>query len=210
MYSGAATPPIASESALVQRLVRAVVVAAHHVRDPEVEHRRRRLRGDRWRNRPRAATSRPSKRCGRPRGRLAVALLAIALAHRPLVPLDPEPAQIVEDRLLATREVAAGSVSSIRSSIVLGEVAVGDRAERVANVERAGRARSEADFTPPSLGFLFSALVRRRSADPPERLGELAREHPDRVRVSLRDLRQHLEVLVGEQLLVGVRPRGSP
>src|SRR5213078_4761700 len=37
-----------------------------------------------------------------------------------------------------------------------------------------------------------------------ERLGELRRDDPDLVRFALRDLRQHLEVLVGEQLRVGV------
>src|SRR4051794_5817249 len=37
----------------------------------------------------------------------------------------------------------------------------------------------------------------------PERLGELARDDEDLVRVALRELRQHLEVLVGQQALVG-------
>src|SRR5207245_4151818 len=38
----------------------------------------------------------------------------------------------------------------------------------------------------------------------PERLLELARDDPDLVRLALRDLRQHLEVLVGKQLRVSV------
>ena len=37
-----------------------------------------------------------------------------------------------------------------------------------------------------------------------ERRRQLAGDHPDLVRVALRDLRQHLQVLVGEQLRVGV------
>jgi hypothetical protein len=38
----------------------------------------------------------------------------------------------------------------------------------------------------------------------PERARELARDDPDLVRVALRALRQHLQILVGEQLGVGV------
>jgi hypothetical protein len=40
----------------------------------------------------------------------------------------------------------------------------------------------------------------QRLAQLHERPRELARDDPDLVRVALRDLRQHLEVLVGEQL----------
>src|SRR5919109_1505378 len=43
-----------------------------------------------------------------------------------------------------------------------------------------------------------------RLAQLSQRARELARDDPDLVRVALRDLRQHLEVLVGEQLRVGV------
>src|SRR5436305_13861481 len=50
-----------------------------------------------------------------------------------------------------------------------------------------------------------SAATRRdRRAELAERLRELARDDPDLVCLSLRDLRKHLEVLVGEQLRVGV------
>src|SRR5437870_75405 len=45
---------------------------------------------------------------------------------------------------------------------------------------------------------------RDRRAELAERLRELARDDPDLVRLALRDLRQHLEVLVGEQLRIGV------
>src|SRR5437899_203748 len=43
-----------------------------------------------------------------------------------------------------------------------------------------------------------------RSPDPAGRLRELARDDPDLVRVALRDLREHLQVLIGEQLRVDV------
>src|SRR5947207_10950017 len=48
------------------------------------------------------------------------------------------------------------------------------------------------------------AARRDRRAELAERLRELARDDPDLVRLALRDLREHLEVLVGEQLRVGV------
>src|SRR5947207_7653985 len=45
---------------------------------------------------------------------------------------------------------------------------------------------------------------RDRRAELAERLRDLARDDPDLVRLALRDLRQHLQVLVGEQLRVRV------
>ena len=77
--------------------------------------------------------------------RLEVALRAIALADRALVPLDPEPAQVVEDRLLAPGQVPGevGVVDAQQHPVA--EPPVRDRAERVADVQRAGRARREAD-----------------------------------------------------------------
>src|SRR2546423_8938703 len=54
-------------------------------------------------------------------------------------------------------------------------------------------------------GVSGSATARRdRRAELSERLRELARDDPDLVRLALRDLRKHLEVLVGEQLRIGV------
>ena len=51
-------------------------------------------------------------------------------------------------------------------------------------------------------------------AQPAERVRQLARDHPDLVRVALRELRQHLQVLVGEELRVGIalvdRPEHGP
>ena len=83
------------------------------------------------------------------RGRLAVALAAVALAHRPLVPVDPQPAEVVEDRLFPALDVPGrvGVVDPQQEGAA--EVAVGDRAEGVADVERARRARREADLHPP-------------------------------------------------------------
>ena len=148
MYSGGSAPSARDERA-VQRLVRPVVVAADHVGDPEVE-----VVDDARKVVGRVPSSRssvtPWKRCGQSGRRLAVARLPLALAHRPLVPVDPEPAQVVEDRLLAAGQVArrVGVVDAQQHRVA--EVAVGDRAERVADVERAGRARREADAGPAS------------------------------------------------------------
>ena len=50
---------------------------------------------------------------------------------------------------------------------------------------------------------------RQRGPELVQRLRELARDDPDLVRLALGDLRQHLQVLVGEQLRVGVAARGS-
>src|SRR5438034_8361365 len=74
-------------------------------------------------------------------GGLAVAGATVALAHRSLVPVDPEPAEIVEDRLLAPLDVASrvGVVDPQQEGAA--EVAVDDRAERIADVERARRTR---------------------------------------------------------------------
>src|SRR5439155_25927302 len=85
----------------VQRLVRAVVVPSDDVRDPEIDV------VDDARELVRGAAVRPEQlhaleAVGQPRGRLAIALAALALADRALIPLDPEPAEIVEDRLLPT------------------------------------------------------------------------------------------------------------
>ena len=105
---------------LLELLVRPVVGAADHVRDPEVDGRRRRWRAGRSACRRPAAAS-----CGRS-GRavlvgladrlrsLAMPLCTLALPHRPLVPGDPEPFEIVENRFAAALDVPrARSVSSM-------------------------------------------------------------------------------------------------
>src|SRR5207302_2866739 len=43
----------------------------------------------------------------------------------------------------------------------------------------------------------------KRPAEMPERLRELARDDPDLVRLTMRDLRQRLNVLIGEELGIG-------
>ena len=85
----------------------------------------------------------------RPLGRLGVDAAALALPHGPFVPGDAEPAEVVEDRLLAAGHVAlrVGVVDAQdeRAAVLVGEGAVGDGAERVAEMERPRRARREAD-----------------------------------------------------------------
>src|SRR5438105_9290374 len=55
---------------------------------------------------------------------------------------------------------------------------------------------------------MASALPRvsatERPTEAPERLRKLARNDPDLVRLALRDLRQDLQILVGEELRVGI------
>ena len=104
--------------ATMEILVGPVVVAPVHVRDPEVgvvDHAREMVgRGAVLAEKRDAVEAVRSD----PLGRLPVAVLAGALANRPLVPGDPEPREVVEDRLVSLpRYFRAGSVSSIRSSI---------------------------------------------------------------------------------------------
>src|SRR5439155_22146465 len=72
-------------------------------------------------------------------------VLAVTLPHRPVVPRDPEPLELAQDRLLTAREVAhrIGVVDPKQQPVA--EVTVGDRAQRVSEVERPRRARCEAD-----------------------------------------------------------------
>ena len=101
----------------VQRLVRPVIGTSDDVRDPEVEvvddarqvERRRAVVA------PEHHALEALRQPGFP-GRLQMALGARALPRRPVVPDDPEPAQIVEHALLAAGDISPGSVSSMRSS----------------------------------------------------------------------------------------------
>jgi A/G-specific adenine glycosylase len=76
---------------------------------------------------------------------LSVALLPIALSHRPFVPVEAEPLEVADDLVLAAGDV------SLRIGVVdpeehpVAERAVGDRAEGVPDVERSRWAWSEAD-----------------------------------------------------------------
>ena len=144
--------------ALLHLLVRPVVGAANDVRDPEVEVVddgcelvRRGAVGPRERgagepDRPVRVAHRSCVE--RERSGLGMTGRAGALPDRPLLPRDPEPAEIGEDRLLAAGHGALGvgvvDPQHERSAVLVGVAAVGDRAERVAEMERPGRARGEA------------------------------------------------------------------
>ena len=170
--------PSASKSRRCSGLVRPVVVAADDVRDPEVDVVDDASRAGTSASRPRAASVIPLEAVAPPSERrlrrLAVPVGALALAHRPLVPRDPEPLEVGEDRLLPARDVARriGVVDPQQQPARRRRAPVRDRAERVADVERARRARCEADFDHrPSLG-LSSARdgILARNSSPPKRL----------------------------------------
>ena len=73
----------------------------------------------------------------------------LALADRTLVPCDAEPAEVGQDRLLtswdASLRIGVVDTQHERAAVLVGKRAVGDRAERVAEMERPRRARGEAD-----------------------------------------------------------------
>jgi hypothetical protein len=91
--------------AAMEWLVRPVVVAAVDVGDAEVDvvdHARQVIRRRAVFPQERDAFEAVGPDLG---GRVAIALLALALPDRPLLPIDPEPAQVLEDRLLPARNV---------------------------------------------------------------------------------------------------------
>ena len=150
---------------LLHLLVRPVVGAADDVRDAEVEivDDRRELVGRRAvgarQRRPGEADravriAHARRRRARAAAASACALGSFALPDRPFVPADPEPLEIGENRLLAAGDdalrVGVVDAQHERATVLVGECAVGDGAERVAEVERAGRARREADADPAS------------------------------------------------------------
>ena len=128
----------------VQLLVRPVIRTADDVRDAEVDV----VDDGREMERRRAVVA-PEHHTVEPlwQRRLLrccqMTLRALALAHRPLVPLDPEPAQVLDDRLLSAREVPGGVGVVDAQQEPVSEAPVRDGAQRVADVERPGRARSE-------------------------------------------------------------------
>ncbi len=129
----------------VKLFVRTVVVSAVDVGDPEVHvvHDARQVVGGRavltQERRPAEAVA------AKLLGRFAVPLLPLALAHGALVPADAEPLEVAQDRLFPAREVPSrvGVVDSEEHVIALAPV--DHRAEGIADVQRAGRARREAD-----------------------------------------------------------------
>ena len=132
------------EHAPLQRFVRPVVVAAHDVRDAEVDvvdDRRELVR----RRAVLAQESDAFEPVPERRSHLAVPLRPVALPHGPLVPGDPEPFQVLQDRVLPTRNVPRRIGVVDPKEHPLAQVPIRDRAERVAEMERPRRTRREAD-----------------------------------------------------------------
>src|SRR5919204_5003630 len=79
------------------------------------------------------------------RRRLAVSIGTLGLANGPCLPLEPEPAQVADDLLFAAGHVPSriGVVDSQQHPVA--ELPVGDRAERVPNVQGTGRAGGKTD-----------------------------------------------------------------
>ena len=134
--------------------VRAMVGAADHVGDLEVdvvdrrcELVRRRAVGTQQRERPESKRALPVGLADLVR-RLAMPDEALALEQRPLVPADAEPLEIHDDRFRAAFDVP-GRVGVVdpeqeAAAVLVREAAVGDGAQRAPEMERARRARGEA------------------------------------------------------------------
>ena len=131
----------------VQLLVRPVIGAANHVRDPEVDvvDDAREMKGRRAVARARAARpGRPARRpaaCAASRWRSARSLCRTG----PSSQATPSQREIGDDRLLAARNVPRRVGVVDPQQQVVAEAAVGDGAQRVADVERSGRAGREPD-----------------------------------------------------------------
>src|SRR3954452_16976145 len=129
----------------MKRLVRPVVVAAVHVGDPEVDV------VDDTRQVVRRRSVLPQKRRAIEAvgpdllGRLAIAPLPPALADWALLPVDPEPAEVLEDRRLAPRDVAGGIRVVDPEQHPVPGAPIDDRAQGIANVKGAGGAGCETD-----------------------------------------------------------------
>ena len=132
------------EHAPVQRLVGTVVVAADNVRDSEVDvvdHRREVIGRRAVLAQERHALEAVAERSPG----LAVPLGAVALPHRALVPVDPEPLEVPQDRFLPALEISRGVRVVDPKQHPVAKAAVCDGTQRVAEMERARRARREAD-----------------------------------------------------------------
>ena len=128
----------------MQRLVRPVVVPAQDVRDPEVDvvdHSRKLIR--------RGAVVAQERDPVEPRAeflpRFAVEVVSLALARRPLVRLDPEPLEVLEDRVFPARHVPRGIGVVDPQQHPVADSAVCNRAQRVADVQRARGTGRKAD-----------------------------------------------------------------
>ena len=128
----------------MHRLVRPMVVAADDVRDAEVDvvdDGRKLVRRRAVLAQERHALEAVAER----RADLAVPVGALALPHRPLVPRHPEPLEVGDDSVLSARDIACGIGVVDAQEHPVAEPPVRDRAERVADVERARRARRKTD-----------------------------------------------------------------
>ena len=149
-----------SGDALLDRQVRAVIVATDHVCDLQIEVvrdrgklvRRRSVRAHEGRSVVPEAHRAVRVSLGRTRGErtlrdCGVARSAFALPNRAVVEQDAEPLEIAQDRRLPTldraRRVGVVDAQDQHACLRVGEAAVGDGRQRVPEVERAGRARCE-------------------------------------------------------------------
>ena len=135
----------------MQLLVGAVVVAPDHMRDPEVDvvHDAGEVVGG---GAVLADERHAFEAIAELASRFGIAVGPRALPDGSLLPADPKPLQIAEDRLLAARDVPLriGVVDAQQEPVA--ERPVGDGAEGVADVNRARRARSETNpLHPPKL-----------------------------------------------------------
>ena len=141
----------------MQLLVRTMVGAADHVRDLEVD-----VVDDRREMKRRRPVVPPEHHAVEPlrQPRLLrsgdVTLGALALAHRTVVPRDPEPAQVVDDRLLPARDVPRSVRVVEAQQEPVADATVRDRAQGIADVQRARRARREPDARPHSVAAASS------------------------------------------------------
>jgi hypothetical protein len=127
----------------MQLLVRSMVVAANDERDSEVDVvddareviRRPPVLAD---QRDAVEAVADLRRC------FAMPLGAFALPDRPFVPADAEPLEVADDRLLAAGDVPRGVRVVDPQQHPVRQAPGRDGAQCVSDVERAGRARSEA------------------------------------------------------------------
>ena len=128
----------------VQLLVGAVIRTADHMRDlvVHVVDDARQVEGRRAFVAPQHHAVETLRQPGRPR-RFEMTLRAVALADGPIVPVDAEPAQVLEDRLLTPGQVAGGVGVVDAEQHPIAEPPVRDSAHRVADVQRPGRARGK-------------------------------------------------------------------
>jgi hypothetical protein len=131
--------------------VRAVVGAADDVRDLEVvvvDHARQVVRGrsvGAEQGRPAIPHGAVVVALADRKGGLAMAVRTVALAGRPLVPRQPEPLEVAEDRVDGAGHLARPVRVVDPEQHPLATAAVGDRGEGAAEVERARRARRKTD-----------------------------------------------------------------